>query len=84
VNRSTEDLARCQPAGPGWQRPAFAGLTLAADLARLAFLRATDFSDRRMPGSVLCGLAAHYLAGYASILALNGLAWTVRNLHRPG
>lgn len=49
---------------------AFAGLMLAGDLVKLAFLRTTGFRVRDVPPRVVYGLTSAYAVGYAALAAL--------------
>lgn len=56
--------------GPGSLLSVFALLMLVGDLVKLVFLRLETFSVRDLPRSVLFGLTAFYIAGYAAIIIM--------------
>lgn len=56
--------------GPGWLLVAFAGLMLAGDLVKLAFLKVHGFTVRDTPRAMLFGLTSAYVVGYLIILLL--------------
>jgi len=60
--------------GPGWLLALFAGLMLAGDLVKLAFLKTSDFTVRDTPKAALYGLTGFCVAGYALILLFEALA----------
>jgi hypothetical protein len=57
--------------GPGVLLPLFAGLMLAGDVVKLAFLNVHEFEVRNTPRPVLFGLTSAYVVGYLVLLLLS-------------